>query len=453
MGRMPPQNDEKMNALLIDANDGTATSESSSYLFLSPSAATQLPLFQYKGEDRSLLYHYVLSPLAAFCVNHLTPRRLAPNTITLTGLIFMIAAYSSMWYHAPTLLQVEDVQDLPRWIFLLNGMSMLIYQTLDNMDGKQARKTGSSSPLGLMFDHGIDAINSVFGSVNWMVAIALNPASDTFMCFSILFGPYGLFFIGTWEEFYTGELIMPIVNGPNEGLMGGALMSLTSWYYGPTYWHGHDWWESWIQPVLAYLLPASLLSWLPAISPRNADLLVLGCSLGFVQEIVLKINFVVRTYKLSTLWNLLPFFTLTACSLLIGMADYQVWLDMPRTSLHLCAALFVEMATALMLAHTTEQEYEPIRWILLPLVLLTAAVVSGQCWPAGTETADFLLVYATAVTTFLMCKTVVVVQEICTVLNIWCFDIVTPRTRANKMTTAKATAATLLQNGLAKKEL
>jgi ethanolaminephosphotransferase len=455
MGRMPPQNDEKMNPLVDDATNITSSDcdESSSFFFLSPSAATQLPLFQYKGEDRSLLYHYVLSPLAAFCVNHLTPRTLAPNTITLTGLVFMIAAYSSMWYHAPTLLQVEDAQDLPRWIFLLNGMSMLIYQTLDNMDGKQARRTGSSSPLGLMFDHGCDAINSVFGSVNWMVAMALNPASDIFMCWSILFGPYGLFFIGTWEEFYTGELIMPIVNGPNEGLMGGALLSLTSWYWGPTYWHGHDWWESWIQPVLAHVLPASFLSWLPASAPRNADLLVLGCSIGFVQEIILKTISVVRTYRLRALWNLLPFFILTACSLLVGIADYQVFLDMPRTSLHLCAALFVEMATALMLAHTTEQEYQPFRWILLPLVLLTTAVVSGQ-WHAGKETADFLLVYTTAATTFLVCKTVIIVQEICTVLNIWCFDIVTPRSRASRATTATATATatTPLQNGRAKNE-
>jgi ethanolaminephosphotransferase len=448
MGRMPPQNDET-----VDDADGTATStvcdESSSFYFLSSSAATQLPLFQYKGEDRSLLYHYLLSPLAAFCVNHLTPRTLAPNTITSIGLVFMIAAYSSMWYHAPTLLQVEDVQDLPRWIFLLNAVAILIYQTLDNMDGKQARRTGSSSPLGLMFDHGCDAINSVFGSVNWMVAMALNPASDVSLCWSILFGPYGLFFIGTWEEFYTGELILPIVNGPNEGLIGGALMSLTSWYYGPTYWHGHDWWESWIQPVLEHALPASILSWLPATVPRNADLLVLGCSIGFVQEIVLKTLYVVRKYNRKTLWNILPFFILTACSLLVGFADIQVWLEMPRTSLHLCAALFVEMTTALMIDHTTEQDYQPVRWILLPLVLLTAAVVSGY-WHAGKETADFLLVYATAATTFLVCKTVLIVHEICTILNIWCFDIVTPRTRAT--TGTAGTVAAQLQNGRAKKE-
>jgi len=29
---------------------------------------------------------------------------------------------------------------------------------LDNMDGKQARKTNASSPLGMMFDHGCDAL-------------------------------------------------------------------------------------------------------------------------------------------------------------------------------------------------------------------------------------------------------------------------------------------------------
>jgi phosphatidylglycerophosphate synthase len=29
-----------------------------------------------------------------------------------------------------------------------------MYQTLDAVDGKQARRTGTSSPLGQLFDHG-----------------------------------------------------------------------------------------------------------------------------------------------------------------------------------------------------------------------------------------------------------------------------------------------------------
>ena len=33
---------------------------------------------------------------------------------------------------------------------MLAGICLITYQTLDNMDGKQARKTGSSSPLGML---------------------------------------------------------------------------------------------------------------------------------------------------------------------------------------------------------------------------------------------------------------------------------------------------------------
>lgn len=50
--------------------------------------------------------------------------------------------------------------DGPRWVFPFAGFSLFFYATLDNMDGKQARRTGSSSALGLLFDHGCDSINA-----------------------------------------------------------------------------------------------------------------------------------------------------------------------------------------------------------------------------------------------------------------------------------------------------
>lgn len=49
---------------------------------------------------------------------------------------------------------------IPNWIYLYEGISILLYSILDNMDGKQARRTHSSSPLGLLFDHGCDSITS-----------------------------------------------------------------------------------------------------------------------------------------------------------------------------------------------------------------------------------------------------------------------------------------------------
>lgn len=33
---------------------------------------------------------------------------------------------------------------------------------MDALDGKQARRTGSSSPLGQLFDHGVDALAVIF---------------------------------------------------------------------------------------------------------------------------------------------------------------------------------------------------------------------------------------------------------------------------------------------------
>ena len=391
-----------------------------SYFFLSEKAARNLPHYQYKGEDRSLLYYYVLSPLAAFCVNRLTPRWLAPNTITLFGLAWMVAAYMVMWFYSPTL----EPTDTPRWIFLFNGIAMLAYQTLDNMDGKQSRRTGSSSPLGLLFDHGCDAINPLFGSVNWMIAMSLDPVSDAWLCFIILFGPYALFYVGTWEEYYTGELIMPIFNGPSEGILGGAFLSFTSYQYGPGYWLESSWWSDWILPVLSPILPALNLDELPAL--RNADVLVILSSIGFIQETFLKALYVARTYGSRALLNLVPFLTWIQCFLIVGVTDLNIWLDCPRLSLHLCALLFAEMTTDLMLCHVTDENFQPVRWTLAPLVLFTLLTKCGVL-QAGELSQDYLLLYASALGAYLCLKMVVVIHELCSVLQIWCFDIVTPR--------------------------
>lgn len=40
----------------------------------------------------------------------------------------------------------------------MNGISIIVYTNLDCIDGKQARRTKSSSPLGQLFDHGCDAL-------------------------------------------------------------------------------------------------------------------------------------------------------------------------------------------------------------------------------------------------------------------------------------------------------
>lgn len=316
---------------------------------------------------------------------------------------------------------------------------MLAYQTLDNMDGKQARRTHSSSPLGLLFDHGCDAINSIFGSANWIIGMALVPSQNLWQCWALVFGPFAMFYIATWEQYYTGELIMPIVNGPNEGLMGGALLSLTSYLYGPAYWQGTDWWDT-LVTVIPFLQDITGRSF----SLRNCDFVIGASCLGFLQEIVLKSAFVTRRYKGSAA-ALLPFMALSISFWFIGWMDPNIWLDLPRTSLHLAMVLFVEQVTDLMVAHVTAQPFWPYRWQMAPLLGLVAwvAAFGGGGDVSNSDSALFLsywiLAYTWGMAAYVTMKCVLLIHEICEVLEIYCFDIVTPYHKKIGATSAAAT--------------
>ena len=52
--------------------------------------------------------------------------------------------------------------DAPRWVFFLGGFAVFAYLHLDCVDGKQARRTKSSSPLGQLFDHGTSNLHCSF---------------------------------------------------------------------------------------------------------------------------------------------------------------------------------------------------------------------------------------------------------------------------------------------------
>ena len=404
------------------------------FYYLNASAREALPHYQYKGTDNSLLYQHVLSPLAGWCVEHLTPKTVAPNSITLIGLVFMVASYGLFWYHVPSLdiaaVEAETGQEVPRWIFLVHGLCMLIYQTLDNMDGKQARRTGNSSPLGLLFDHGCDAVNSVFGSANWIIGMGLCPSTELFWVWSIVMGPYAMFYTSTWEEYYTGELILPIINGPNEGLVGGAMLSFTSWYMGWQWWQSTSGYE-----LLTSSIDSPLLDYIPEL--RNCDLLLISANIGFWQEVFLKAISVSREYGAKVLATMAPMATLAASFFIIGRCDAQVFLSLPRTSLNLSMLLFAEMCTQMMLSHITHQPFNPWRWQLLPLVGLAAWVAtttehSGSSSSTSAITDHFLLAYAWSMAAYLTMKISLVIHEVCDVLNIWCFDIVTPRHAPNE---------------------
>ncbi|KAF3789608.1 Choline/ethanolaminephosphotransferase 1 [Nymphaea thermarum] len=132
------------------------------------------------------------------------------------------------------------------FICLIFGVCFI--QTFDAVDGKQARRTNSSSPLGELFDHGCDALTCAFEALAFGSTAMCG--KDTFWFWVIAAVP---FYCATWEHFFTNTLILPEINGPTEGLM---LIYMAHFFTAAV---GAEWW------VQDFRLSFPILNWIPLI--------------------------------------------------------------------------------------------------------------------------------------------------------------------------------------------
>lgn len=110
--------------------------------------------YKYLSVDNSISTKYMLNfwkYLQTFF-----PSYVAPNVISLTGLLFTIYA----WY-----LTHQFYNDSPFYIGLASILCVFIYVNLDSIDGIHARMTKNGSPIGELVDHGCDSISVVFLSL------------------------------------------------------------------------------------------------------------------------------------------------------------------------------------------------------------------------------------------------------------------------------------------------
>jgi ethanolaminephosphotransferase len=144
------------------------------------------------------------------------------------GLICVAVSHALFAYYCPFF-----DGEAPRWVYVFAAVALFSYQTLDNLDGKQARRTGSSSPLGLLFDHGCDALNV---SVGTMTMFSVIQVGTTWKALAFFLSAQSVFFCATWEEYYSGLLSLPIINGPTEGILVGVFLKLLTAFMGPAFW-------------------------------------------------------------------------------------------------------------------------------------------------------------------------------------------------------------------------
>eukprot|EP01112_Ceratiomyxa_fruticulosa_P016529 TRINITY_DN5007_c0_g3_i1.p1 TRINITY_DN5007_c0_g3~~TRINITY_DN5007_c0_g3_i1.p1 ORF type:complete len:421 (+),score=75.52 TRINITY_DN5007_c0_g3_i1:695-1957(+) len=322
---------------------------------------------KYQSRDDSILYKYVLGPFWNYILQFV-PMSIAPNLITLTGTITLLINFLAVALYAPTF-----SEPLPTWAYVSSALTLLFYQTLDNLDGKQARRTGSSSPLGQLFDHGCDSIvitiQAVISSCVGRMGIGWISITQLIVTAMVPF------WLATWEEYHTGILHLGVVNGPDEGIIIISFIYLLTAYIGPDMWLktvpqifglSKEVFPSFlqnmqfntffafvamtpiiitcfvnIQHVTSYLSKKSNPKLGPAFQHVLTGLIYVGC---------------------ISLW----FYTSTT-----QFGSNSVWISYPRITFLAVGLGFGEMVSRLILAHMTDEPFEFLPRPLLPLLFTT----------------------------------------------------------------------------------
>ncbi|KAH9170529.1 Choline/ethanolaminephosphotransferase [Lactarius sanguifluus] len=418
--------------------------------------------YRYKGVDKSFLSNYVLNPFWTWFVT-LWPTWVAPNVITLSGLAIVLFNFASLSYYDPTYLTEKGgATGPPNWLyftcvldffFLLTapvltrrrwGIGLFMYQTLDAIDGwvlelgretdwadvnvsdrKQARRTGMQGPLGEMFDHGCDALNTTLEVV--LAAYALN-LGRSWWTFGSQVATLANFYLTTWEEYHTGQIYLSVFSGPVEGILMIVTIFMITGFYGPSFWD---------QKILTFTRLENvewIASRVPNLAINTSFMIFAGVGLGF-NIVTSYINvFIARRASggpvVKPLFYLLPF----PMSVLLHVA----WLNHPtlRNSdiinspafvPFLCAwgLQFAHVVGQMILAHITSQPF-PL-WDSMYIWTIVGAIDcqhADPIWehnPENTEKFVFV-VLAVAFVTYAR-FVVLVISDITNYLGIACLTV------------------------------
>ncbi|KAK7201581.1 choline/ethanolamine phosphotransferase [Novymonas esmeraldas] len=336
--------------------------------YIPPVYLPNLKKYKYSGADFSIMSRYVLQRYWNFVVS-LVPMTVAPNRITFTGFVIGVSSTVLLLYY---FFFEEGVY--PSWAMYYSAFALFAYQTLDAIDGKQARRTGAGSPLGELFDHGCDAFLTPFVLLNVCLATYM-PSVERFWVLTL--SSIGLF-TAIWEQFSTGTFDLGYMSGPTEGILLNCAIFVVSGMFGAAVWE-----RSVVGPYdVAY--------------PRALSLLFPGCDGTVHIESVRSVLFVfflvscpftilmnvlhalvrptVHTSKLTPLLAAAPIVLVTALTVHVFVVFPNVPVRFPF-ALEISYGLLMSITvTRLTLSRLCVMPYKALHWhYILFLAVLTAA--------------------------------------------------------------------------------
>lgn len=165
--------------------------------------------YKYTCVDTSWFSNHIMHPFWNWIVKFVPPY-VAPNLITFSGFMLTVFNYLLIGYYDYYFRVANGTEEyyIPRWVFVVAGINVFVAYTLDGIDGKQARKTGTSTPLGELFDHGLDSYSSIFIMIYLFSLFGTHDLPAVRMHF-ITYCVYLNFYLTHFEKYNTNVLFLP----------------------------------------------------------------------------------------------------------------------------------------------------------------------------------------------------------------------------------------------------
>ncbi|KAJ2845047.1 hypothetical protein GGI22_006684, partial [Coemansia erecta] len=238
-----------------------------------------LKKYKYQAIDKSLISRYVLAGYWNQLVK-LFPLTMAANMVTLLGALHVLIAVALNQVYAPNL-----VERCPAWVYFAFSLCIWIYGSFDAVDGKQARRTGTASPLGELFDHGCD---SLVVSLVMILFASTSQLGETWWTVALVFFALTNFYISTMEEYHTHVLFLGYFSGPVEGIVAFSLATLATGIMGPQIW------ATSVYDIIG-VVPHSVAARLPALT--LAHMVVVGMGVGLIPTVYASFSNIARACR------------------------------------------------------------------------------------------------------------------------------------------------------------
>ncbi|MCJ8741976.1 hypothetical protein PDJAM_G00076790 [Pangasius djambal] len=295
--------------------------------------------YKYSAVDTNPLSIYVMHPFWNSMVKIL-PTWLAPNLITFTGFMFLVLNFAILSFY--------DFE----------------FYASDGVDGKQARRTNSSTPLGELFDHGLDSWACVF-FVSSLYSVFGRGVSgvSVLTLYGLLWVVLFSFILSHWEKYNTGVLFLPW--GYDISQVTISIVYIITAVVGV---------ETWYKPMMWNILYRDLFI-----------IMILGCL--FAVTLPMSLYNVFKAYRSNTLKHssvyeaLLPFFSpmllFILATLWIIQSPTSILERQPRIFYLMVGTAFANVTCKLIVCQMSNTRCKPLSWLLAPMALVVLLVISG----------------------------------------------------------------------------